>query len=178
MDQGVKLTDKGKCKEAIEKYSKIIANNNKIQLAYFNRGLCYIQTDEYKKALKDFNTILNLKTLGGGTVVFTLNEQHSNIIEEAGYQVSYDDGIYGRAQARYYLDSLNEAYNDFQNLIKNNYPEKVFCILFQSDIWSATGDDSTACEYARRARKFAKRQDEIADCDRTIQSYCSPNNNR
>jgi len=178
MDRGVTLADKGKYKEAIEKYTKIIANNNKIQLAYYNRGLCYIQTDEYEKALNDFNTILNLKTIGGGTIVFTLNEQHSDIIEEAGYQVSYDDGIYGRAQARCHLDSLKEAYSDFQDLIKKNYPEKVFCILFQADIWSATGDDSTACEFARRARKFAKRQDEIADCDNSIKLYCGPNNDR
>ncbi len=178
LDRGVSLADRGSYKEAIEKYTKIISNNNNIQLAYYNRGLCYIQTKDYEKALNDFNTILKLKTIGGGNIVFTLNEQNSGLIEEADYQVSYDDGIYGRAQVRFYLDSLKTSYEDFQLLIDKNYAEKVFCILFQADIWHETGDDSTACKFVQRARAIAKEQDEISDCEKSLKSYCEKDGDR
>lgn len=174
IDSGVNLANKGKYNEAIKKYTKVINNNNKIQLAYYNRGLCYINIGEYQKSLDDFNTVLNLKTLGGGSIIFTLNSENGDFIEEAKYQVSYDDGIYGRAQARYFLDSLKSSYADFQALIEKNYSEKVSCILFQADIWHATGDDSTACKFAQRARSIAKKEGEITDCDNTIRSYCDP----
>jgi len=176
IDQGVSLADKGRYKEAIEKYTRVIDKNSKIQLAYLNRGLCYINTKEYLKSLDDFNTILNLKTLGGGNIIFTLNPDHADVIEEAKYQVSYDDGIYGRAQARYFLDSLKSSYEDFQRLIDNNYPEKVFCILFQSDILHESGNDTTACQFAQWARKIAQKPDEIVDCDSTVRNYCEKTN--
>ena len=178
INDGVALANKGKYREAIEKYSKVISNNNKIQLAYYNRGLCYINTREYLKALGDFDTILNLKTPGGSGFIIEVNSQVPGADEETKFQVSYDEGIYGRAQARYYLDSLQNSYSDFQNLVDKNYRQKVICILFQSDIWHATGDDSTACKFANRARKIAKTQDEIMDCDSTIRSYCGKTNDR
>lgn len=176
ISKGVSLADKGKYKKAIKKYTTVITKNNKIQLAYYNRGLCYINTKEYLKALDDFYTLLNLKTLGSGNIIFTLNPEHADVIEEARYQVSYDDGIYGRAQARYFLDSLKSSYEDFQKLIDNNYPEKVFCILFQSDILYESGNDITACQFAQWARKIAQRPDEIADCDSTVREYCEKTN--
>lgn len=172
IDQGVSLADKGRYKEAIEKYTKVIDKNSKIQLAYLSRGLCYINTKEYLKSLADFNAILNLKTLGGGNIIFTLNPDNADIIEEAKYQVPYDDGIYGRAQARYFLDSLKSSYEDFERLINNNYEEKVFCILFQSDILHESGSDTTACQLAQWARKIAKKPSEIADCESTVKKYC------
>ena len=176
INKGVTLANKGKYKEAIERYTKVINMNSQIQLAYYNRGLCYINTREYLKALDDFNTVLNLKTLGSGNIIFTLNTENADFIEEAKYQVSYNDGIYGRAQARYFLDSLKGSYEDFQRLIDNNYSEKVFCILFQSDILHESGNDTTACQFAQWARKIAQKPDEIADCDSTVRNYCEKNN--
>lgn len=165
INRGNILAEKGKHKEAIETYNEVLQTNEKIQLAYYHRGLSYLEIKEYKKAFADFDKVLNLKTLGGGNIIFTLNEQNSQFIEEAKFQVEYDDAFYGRAQARYFLDSLKTAYNDFQLLLEKNYPEKTFCILFQADIWFASGDDSTACKYVDWARTFATTEREIKDCD-------------
>lgn len=172
------LANKEKYEKAIEKYTQVINNNNKIQLAYYNRGLCYLSTGEYLKSLEDFNTILGLKTIDGGTFVFELNSKAPGTSEETRYQVSYDDGIYGRAQARMHLDSLQFSYADFQSLVDRNYQEKVFCMLFQADIWHEMGNDSTACEFVQKARRIANRQDEINDCNNSLNMYCETKNDR
>ena len=71
--KGIKLYNKEKYKEAIGIYTNVLNNNSKLQLAYYYRGLCYIETKEYLKALNDFNSIINLKTLGGGNFIWELN---------------------------------------------------------------------------------------------------------
>jgi tetratricopeptide (TPR) repeat protein len=177
ISRGIALAEKGKHKEAIEKYSKVLITNENAQSAYYNRGLSYINLKHYKKALDDFQKVLNLKTPAGGDIIFNWNEQNSQFIEEAKFQVSYDDAFYGRAQARFFLDSMKSAYQDFQQLIDKNYSEKVFCILFQADIWYESGVDSTACKYVEWARSNATTEDEIKDCD-SYKTMCQEINDR
>ena len=170
INKAVALADKGKYEEAIKIYTMVIDKNDNIQLAYLNRGLCYVSLGDYHKSIVDFYQIINLKTLGTGNIVFNLNKNLP--IEEAKYQVAYEDGIYGRAQARYYLDSLDSSYDDFQELIARNYSEKVYCILFQADIWHETGNDSVACSFVKRARKISKTNDETKECNESFKAYC------
>jgi tetratricopeptide (TPR) repeat protein len=178
INKGVKLHNKGKYKEAIALYTKALSKNNKLQLAYYNRGLCYIETEDYFKSLNDFNTILKLKTPGEGNFIFELNPNSPVADEEARTQIPYDDALYQRAQVKWHLDSLLSSYQDFQRLVDRGYKEKVLCILWQADIWHDSEKEETACEYAQRARKLAVRKDEVDESEKSVKLYCEKNNNR
>jgi tetratricopeptide (TPR) repeat protein len=58
--KGTKLYNKEKYKEAIEIYTKVLISNNRLQSAYYNRGLCFIKLENYFKALGDFDTVMIL----------------------------------------------------------------------------------------------------------------------
>jgi tetratricopeptide (TPR) repeat protein len=176
INKGVRFHNKGNYKKAIELYTKVIKRKHKLQLAYYNRGLSYIETKEYSRSLNDFNTILELKTPGTGQFIWNANPDSPFADEEARTQVDYYDALYQRAEVKFFMDSLLSSYRDFELLVNNEYKWAVFCILYQADIWHYSGDEEKACEYAHRARKFAITENEIKKVDDAQRSYCLKSN--
>lgn len=168
--EAVELTEKKNYKKAIDIYTKVIDNNNQIELAYFNRGQCYYHIDDYELALKDFNTILSRKPTSG--IVMTINPKSPVATEEDRTKVSYNDAFYQRAIVKVYMDSIESSYQDFQTLIDINY-EKVFCIIWQGDIWHIIGNDEKACRFMQRAMRLAKSEEEIKEAEDMIKEYCA-----
>src|SRR4051794_4847713 len=73
LDKAFKLSKDKKYDEAIKVYGEIIKSNNKIQLAYYNRGHCYLYLKNYPKALADFNKVMSLQIVDD--VIITYNDK-------------------------------------------------------------------------------------------------------
>lgn len=172
INKGVRFHNKGNYKRAIEIYSKAIRRNGKLQLAYYNRGLCYLEIKEYSKSLNDFNTVLRLKTVGEGKFIFNFNPNSPIADEEARTQVDYYDALYQKAQVELVMDSLISSYRDFQRLVDTEYKWTVICVLYQADIWHISGYEDKACEFANKAKKFAITNDDKLKVDKSLKSYC------
>jgi tetratricopeptide (TPR) repeat protein len=167
--EAVRLTDKKDYKKAIEIYTTVINNNDKIELAYFNRGRCYYYIDQYDSALKDFNAVLANKPTSG--IIITVNPNSPAATEEDRTKVPYNDVLYQRAIVKVYTDSMQSSYRDFQTLIDANY-EKAFCTIWQGDIWHMIGNDEKACKFMQRAKRLATSEEEIKEADKMIKEYC------
>ena len=151
--------------EAIKVYDNIIKSNNKIQLAYYNRGYCYLVLKNYPKALNDFNKTMALQTINGAVVTYNGNSPFSK--EEDRTQASFLDALYQRAQVKFYMDSVSSSFKDFQALVDNNYKDKGNCILWQGTLLIKIGKKDQACKYFNKAKQLG---DEEADL--MINTYC------
>jgi tetratricopeptide (TPR) repeat protein len=170
--KGVRVQKKGNYEEAIKLYTRAIDKNDRLQLAYYNRGICFIEIKEYFKSLADFNALVKLIAPGDGYFIVHKNSDLPFLGPEAQTQVPYDDALYMRAQANWYVDSFRIAYNDFQQLLQRNYKEKVFCLLWQAAIWSRSNKVDSACNFSRKAKDIAMTDNEIQEAEKAITIYC------
>ncbi|MGZ5133679.1 MAG: tetratricopeptide repeat protein [Chitinophagaceae bacterium] len=169
VQEAVRLASKKKFQEAIAIYTKVVSNNNKIELAYFNRGKCYHNISQYDSALNDFNTILSGKPTNG--IIISINPDSPDAIEEDRAKVPLNDLFYHRAMTKVYMDSMQSAYRDFQMLIDANY-KKAFCTIWQGDIWHILGHNEKACRFMQRAKRLATSDEERKEADKKIKEYC------
>jgi tetratricopeptide (TPR) repeat protein len=171
-DEAYALTKKSEYKKAIKVYTSLLERNDKLQLAYYNRGYCYYSMKEYNKALEDFDRTIGLQTLGGGSIIFTLNSESPFASEEAKYQVPYYDALYQRAQVYFFLGKNKESFNDFGVLIANEYEEKSNCYLWQGSIIINSGDTTKACSYFSNAKQFANSKTLETEAEEMLVSFC------
>ncbi len=57
-DTGYKFLSKGNNTQAIIYFTEALNLDNNYSDAYYNRGVSYMRTGEYKNALKDFNWVI------------------------------------------------------------------------------------------------------------------------
>ena len=169
IDRANDLREKNNRREAIALYTKVIGNNPRIELAYFNRGLTYFDLKEYSNALKDFNKIVTPLTNNG--IVLRMNKNSPGASEEVRGQVSYYDALYQRAQVYYYMDSLRNSFLDFGFLIKDFYHESN-CLNWQGIIWVRNGSKEKACKCFMKAKELALTETDKQDADSYISDYC------
>jgi tetratricopeptide (TPR) repeat protein len=170
LDKAYSFSKQKKYDEAIKVYTEVIKQNNKLQLAYYNRGFAYLGTKNFKNAYADFNKVMTLQTLKNYAITFNKDIPHAD--EQTRTQVPYYDALYQRAQVKYLMDSLKSSFIDFQTLIDNNYEEKSNCTLWQGTIYIKNNESEKACEYFDKAKQFA-----LSDIDRNqagemIKAYC------
>ena len=151
--------------EAVGAYTEAIYKDNKLQLAYYNRGQCYYDIKDYTKALADFNTILALKKSNN-----SLPQSSRDTLSD----VSPDEALYQWAQVYFYLDSIQNAFKDFQTLVKNNFAEKCTCLLWEGVIWLKAGENEQACQYFKNAQQIAVSSSEKQQAENMIAAYCTP----
>lgn len=174
LDEAYNLYNEKKYDEAIAIYSMVISRNNKIQLAFYNRGLAYLNIKDYKKALSDFNQVMTLQRLGD--FIITYNEDFPFASEEARAQVPYNDALYQRAQVKYHMDSLKSSFQDFFTLVEDSYNEKSNCLLWLGTILYRSRKPEKACEYFEKAKAVAFTEVEKQDADLMIETYCNKTN--
>ena len=58
LNEGLKLHEAGKPKEAIREYDRAIKANPKLAEAYFNRGNAHYDLGQNMQALRDYNEVL------------------------------------------------------------------------------------------------------------------------
>ncbi|MFN8290742.1 MAG: hypothetical protein U0U70_10820 [Chitinophagaceae bacterium] len=175
LNKGYKLSKQKKYDKAIEIYTDVIRRNDKLQLAYYNRGFAYVATKQYNNALADFNKVMSLQTFG--SIIMTYNQESPFADEEARAQVPYNDALYQRAQVKYFMDSLASSFTDFQTLVDKGYEEKSNCLLWQGTICVRGGQPSKGCEYFNKAKEFALTDDDKKEADEMIKIYCGQTNN-
>src|SRR5437773_1362471 len=86
-DKAYKLSKSKKTKEASDVYSKIIQRDSTIQVAYYNRGLCYFEMNLFDKAINDFNKVISLQPKQ--SLVFIPNRNSPFISDSDRLKVSY-----------------------------------------------------------------------------------------
>ncbi|MBL7731349.1 MAG: tetratricopeptide repeat protein [Chitinophagaceae bacterium] len=170
-EKAYSLGEENQYEKAVEIYSKLIQQNGKLQVVYYNRGFCYLNMKKYSMALADFNKVMELQTHNG--MIITYNKDMPYADEEVKSQVPYYDALYKRAQVKYYMDSIKSSFIDFQVLVDNNYEEKSNCLTWQGTIWVRSGKNDKACEYFQRAKSFATNNEDRQDADEYIKKYCS-----
>jgi tetratricopeptide (TPR) repeat protein len=159
--------------KAIDRYTTVITNSNKLQVAYYNRGLAYMGLKQYNYALIDFDKVLALQTFEGGIISKNVNTPYADEITRG--QVAYEDALFQKAQVEFYLDSLKSSFNYFQKLVENNYEEISNCILWQGTIFVKTGDLDKACLYFETANRVAISDDDRNEANEMITTYCKRN---
>ncbi len=152
-------------------YTKVINRNSKIQLAWYNRGICLADLNNYSLALRDFDKVITLKTPGGH--LMELNTGAAPILgDEARYQVPFDDALYQRATAKTEIDSLESAFNDFQLLIERNY-KKSNCSAWQGLLYVEVSDSLKACDCFQKAKNFADNNFDKVKAEELLRKYCN-----
>jgi tetratricopeptide (TPR) repeat protein len=159
--------------KAIETYSKVIKRTPRLQSAYFGRGLTYFKTKKYSKALYDFDKVIQLQTIGG--YIFSFNKDMPHASDEIRAQVPHFDVLYQRAQAKFYMDSLESSFNDFQILVENSSQMKSNSLLWQGIIYVKTGEMDLACELFRAAGNCASSDQDKSESLKMISTYCLEN---
>jgi len=165
LEDAYQLSKEKKYSDAIKIYDEVILDNNKIQLAYYSRGICYFNLENYSKALADFNKVMSLQTYGDA--IITYNDKLPYSKEEDRTQVSYFDALYQRAQVKFYMDSIKSSFTDFQILIDNNYEMKSNCILWEGTLFIKSGNKTKACEYFEKAKELGD-----DEANEMIATYC------
>jgi tetratricopeptide (TPR) repeat protein len=169
IDRAIAYHNRGKYNEAIRIYTEVIKEHSKFQLPYYNRGLCYLNLEDYRRALADFNKVMSLQTRGD--FIFTENSNSPFASEESQYQVPYNDALYLKAQALYYLDSIENSLRDFKILIAANY-QKSNCLVWEGCIWIQYGKNDRACSAFTQARQFAVDKLDTKEAEEYIAEYC------
>ena len=171
INKAVRKHQNGKTQEAIAIYTDLINESPKLQLPYINRGYCYMETREYKKAYDDFNRIISLQTIGN--FIFTLNPNSPVASEEARMQIDYDDAFYERAIAKIYLDSINGGHKDMRRLINKGYYKKGLCIMWQGITWVLADSTNKGCAIMENAKLHVNSKEDLEEINDNIMFYCN-----
>lgn len=163
-EKAYKLEGKGKYKEAIEVYAQIIKRNPKLEDAFLNRGICYLNDSNYTMAHDQFQRLLNKRTRGN--YIYRENNEFFYGSEVAKHEVSTEMLYYHLGIAKYYLDSLSSSYPCFQYAIDHNY-DPANSMLWQGLIWTRVDSLGKACSLFGKARFLGD-----PEAKRFIEEYC------
>jgi tetratricopeptide (TPR) repeat protein len=147
--EGVRLLNQGDNAGALKDFSEVIGRNSKLQVAYYDRALCYSNMKDYDKAIKDLNKILKLQ--GSGPLVMVMNPNSPFASEEDKSQVPRTTVLFERATVNYYIDSLKSSFSDFKSCLENNYQESK-CYLWMGTIYIRTGNKAKGCDFYQKAK--------------------------
>ncbi|MCF8297417.1 MAG: hypothetical protein K9J13_07750 [Saprospiraceae bacterium] len=127
---------------AIIDYSTIIEIDSANTLAYLNRGKNKKRLDDFQGAIEDFEKAI--KTKGCEQIYFNSVE---NSFVETGFEfdVKMEEIRYERGIARYYIDSLQTAFKDFDFCIQKNF-ELSESYYWRGVIYLAYDMKTEACE--------------------------------
>jgi tetratricopeptide (TPR) repeat protein len=156
--EGNLLRNQGNYSSAIVEFSKVIARNKKLQVAYYNRSLCYTELKEYALALKDLNRICTLQ--GDGPYMVVMNPNSPFATEEDKSQVQTMTVLFERATVKYLMDSLKSSFIDFQTCLASQYQMNK-CRLWMATIYIRSGDRKKGCDLYQTAKIFG--DDEATD---------------
>ena len=169
LDKAYILAKEEKYKEAIQIYNEVIASNDNIQAAYYNRGHCYFALKQYAKALADFNKVMDIQR--HGNFIITYNRDGLDQSIEVRNQVPFFEALHLRAQVKYDMDSIRSSFQDFERCIQNAY-EPSNSTVWQGMLYIKMGRKDKACDYFRKARQLAFTDDDKKEADDMLTSYC------
>ena len=127
---------------AIEDYSKVIELDANNGLAFLNRGKNKNRLKNYKGAISDFDKAITTK----GGEHFYINKVESSFIETGfEFDVDMEEIRYERGIARYNIDSLKLAFEDFNFCIQKNF-ELTSSYYWRGIIYLLYNKNDNGCE--------------------------------
>ncbi|MDC0233111.1 hypothetical protein OAJ95_04230 [Pelagibacteraceae bacterium] len=158
---------------AINLYSELIENNsNDIWYMFYLRGICYEQSDNWKKAEKDFIKSLQLKRNSPNVLNYLAYgwiERDMKIDESF---VMLTDAYNANPDSHYILDSLAWAYYKKKDFVKaaelmekviDMVPGEVISLDHLGDIYFAMDRKREATYFWKQAKDLAKPEDKIIE---------------
>jgi tetratricopeptide (TPR) repeat protein len=166
-----RLIEKEQYAKAIKVYDEILERSPQFQDAYYNKGWCYLQDSNYKRALFFFELVLQMKKPESNSeFIFELNPDSPIATEEENHQIPLNELYYQIAVTKYYMDSIQVSYRTFQRCIDRNY-EKGSCFLWQGIIWMDVDSTKIACDLFQKAKFWGEE-----DAERYLKEYCQKSN--
>jgi tetratricopeptide (TPR) repeat protein len=149
--EGVRLYNQGNDLDAIKYFSRVIEQNNKLQIAFYNRSLCYSDLKRYALALNDLNQIRALQGDGPQLIFSNLGSRFAS--EENRDQVPVMTVLFERAKVKFFMDSLKSSFIDFRTCLDNQY-EINKSRLWLGTIYIRTGNKAKGCDLYQQAKNF------------------------
>jgi lipoprotein NlpI len=126
---------------AINDYTRIIETDSDNALAFLNRGKNKKRLEDYQGAIKDFEKAIKTK---GGEMLYMDKVENSFIETGFEFDVAMEEIRFERGIARYYIDSLKLAFDDFNFCLDKNY-EKPASLYWRGIIYVAYGMNQEGC---------------------------------
>lgn len=163
LNRGVDKSILGDYKGAIDDYSKIIEIDSDNALAYLNRGKNKKRLKDYNSAIEDFEKAIKTK---GGELIYTDRVENSFVETGFEFDVSMEEIRFERGIARYNIDSLRTAFDDFNFCIQKNF-ELPASYYWRGLIYLAYGKNTEACTDLKKSHKLGD-----SDAKEMIEKYC------
>lgn len=148
---------------AIVDYSKVLEVDKDNTLAFLNRVRNKERLKDFIGAIEDYENAI--KTKGGEIIYF---DKVENPFVETGFEfdVRMEEIIYERGLARYYLDSMKTAFEDFSFCIDKNF-EKPASLYWRGLIYISNGMDNAGCNNLYVSKEMGD-----PDAQEMIEKYC------
>lgn len=150
---------------ALKVYAKVLSRNKNLQLAYFNRGICFKALNKKDSAIESFDKVLKQQSIGTARFQRTPNPLFNS--DEANYTVDYNDALYQKAVAEYEADSLRPALHDFYSLLQDRYLISN-CNLWIGTIMTRTTEPGKARKYYEDGLRNAQNATDSADAAKML----------
>ena len=105
---------------AMDDFSKVIEMDTANALAYLNRGKSKAFLGNYREAIEDYDKIMKMKGWGG-LFHLELVDNFFTKRKTSDFDVKREEVFLARGFARYDMDSLMLAFNDFSVCIQGNF---------------------------------------------------------
>jgi tetratricopeptide (TPR) repeat protein len=163
INRGVDKSILGDYKGAIEDYSTIIKIDPDNTLAYLNRGKNKKRLDDFQGSIEDFEKAI--KTKGGEQIYIDLVE---NSFVETGFEfdVAMEEIRFERGIARYNIDSVKTAFDDFNFCIQKNF-DLPASYYWRGLIYIAYGMKTEACNDLIKSHELGD-----PDANEMIEKHC------
>jgi tetratricopeptide (TPR) repeat protein len=135
---------------AIDDYTKVIEIDSDNALALLNRGKNKKRLENYQGAIEDFENAIKTK---GGEMIYMDKTDNSFIATGFEFDVAMEEILFERGIARYNIDSLKLAFDDFNFCLKKNY-KKPASLYWRGMIYVAYGMSQKGCYDLKEALKL------------------------
>ena len=163
INRGVDKSILGDFQSAIDDYTVVIEIDSDNALAFLNRGKNKKRLEDYQGAIEDFDKAIETK---GGEMLYMDKVENSFI--ETGFEsdVAMEEIRFERGIARYNIDSLTLAFDDFNFCIDKNF-EKPASFYWRGIIYVAYGMNKEGCSDLEEAYKLGD-----TGAQEMIDKYC------
>lgn len=150
-------------KGAIYDYTKIIEIDSDNTLAFLNRGKNKTRLEDYQGAIDDFEKAIKTK---GGEMIYIDKVENSFVETGFEFDVAMEEIRFERGIARYNIDNLKLAFDDFNFCLDKNY-KKPASLYWRGIIYVAYGMNQKGCSDLKQAYKLGD-----SDAQEIINEYC------
>jgi tetratricopeptide (TPR) repeat protein len=150
-------------KGSIDDYTKVIELDSDNALAFLNRGKNKKRLEDYQGAINDFEKAIKTK---GGEMLYMDKVENSFVETGFEFDVAMEEIRFERGIARYNIDSLNLAFEDFNFCLEKNF-ERSASFYWRGIIYVAYGMNTEGCSDLNEAQKLG-----APDAQEMIDKYC------